>query len=61
MAPATLELEAISTRMKPRATIDDLLAMPEDGKRYWLIDGKIVDMGMWQRNKHHTQAESNVN
>ncbi len=60
MAPATLELEAISARGKPRATIDDLLAMPEDGKRYWLIDGEIVEMGMTQWNKHHTKAESRV-
>ncbi len=60
MAPATLELEAISARGKPRATIDDLLAMPDDGKRYWLIDGKIVEMGMTQRNRHHTKAEARI-
>ena len=58
MALATLG--PVSALVKHRATIDDLLAMPEDGKRYWLIDGEIVEMGMTQRNKHHTQAESNV-
>ena len=60
MAPATLELEPISAPSKPRAMIDDLLAMPEDGKQYWLIGGQIVEMGLTQRNKHHTQAENNV-
>ena len=60
MAPATLELEPISAPSKPRAMIDDLLAMPEDGKQYWLIGGQIVEMGLTQRNKHHTRAEARV-
>ena len=60
MAPATLELEPVTAYGRPRASIDDLLAMPEDGKRYWLIGGEIVEMGMTQRNKHHTKAEARV-
>jgi len=60
MAPATLELGTVPALAKPRATIDDLLAMPEDGNRYWLIDGELVEMGMTQRNKHHTKMESRV-
>ena len=28
-----------------RYTIDDLIAMPDDGKRYELINGEIVEMG----------------
>lgn len=61
MAPTTLEPEPRTASLRSRATINDLLAMPEDGKRYWLIDGEIVEMGMTQRNKHHSQAESNLN
>ena len=37
--------------MRRPAILDDLLAMPDDGKRYWLMDGEIAEMGMTQRNK----------
>jgi len=61
MAPATLELEHISApTTRRRASVEDLLAMPEDGKRYWLLDGEIVETGMTQRNKHHTKAEGQI-
>ena len=60
MPTATLELEPTTASRRNRASIDDLLAMPEDGKRYWLLDGDIVEMGMTQRNKHHTKAEARI-
>ena len=34
-----------------RYTVEDLLALPDDGKRYELINGEIVDMGTASR-KH---------
>jgi len=48
----------------PRAdklyTTADLLAMPDDGVERWLIDGRIVEVGMTVRNKHHTRLQSRV-
>ena len=42
------------------ATTADLLAIPDDGIERWLIDGRIVEVGMTIRNKHHTRVESRV-
>ena len=36
-----------------RYTVDDLLVMPDDGKRYELINGEIVEMGTSSQ-KHST-------
>jgi Uma2 family endonuclease len=36
-----------------RYTVDDLIAMPDDGKRYELINGEIVEMGT-SSEKHST-------
>ena len=36
-----------------RYTVDDLIAMPDDDKRYELIDGEIVEMGTSSQ-KHST-------
>ncbi len=58
MAPALLDTASRSTRK--RATYDDVLAMPEDGKDYWLVDGQIVEMGMTNRNKWHSETESRI-
>lgn len=41
-------------------TTADLLAIPDDGIGRWLIDGRIVEVGMTIRNKHHTRTESRV-
>jgi Uma2 family endonuclease len=51
-----------------RYTEADLLAMPDDGVRRWLIDGKIVVVGgvapedspVTIRNKHHTTIEAQI-
>ena len=40
------------------ATIDDLLAMPEDGIQRWLIRGEIREGGMTQRNCFHSKSEA---
>lgn len=44
-----------------RCTTEDLLAMPDDGVERWLIDGRIVEVGVTIRNKHHTLIQSRVN
>lgn len=41
-------------------TTEDLLAIPDDGIERWLIDGRIVEVGMTQRNKFHTGVEALV-
>jgi Uma2 family endonuclease len=43
-----------------RYTEADLLALPDDGIRRWLINGKIVEMGMTVRNRHHTRIEARI-
>jgi Uma2 family endonuclease len=51
-----------------RYTEADLLAIPDDGYRRWLIDGRIVVVGgpapehatMTIRNKHHAQVEAQI-
>lgn len=43
-----------------RFTEADLLAMPDDGVRRWLIDGKIVEVGMTVRNRRHTRVETRI-
>jgi Uma2 family endonuclease len=43
-----------------RFTEADLLAMPDDGVRRWLIDGKIVEVGMTVRNRQHTRVEARI-
>jgi len=42
------------------ATIDDLLAMPDDGIQRWLIRGDIREGGMTQRNRFHSKSEARV-
>ncbi len=41
-------------------TTADLLALPDDGVERWLIDGRIVEVGMTKRNKYHARTESRV-
>lgn len=43
-----------------RFTEADLLAMPDDGVRRWLIDGKIVEVGMTVRSRQHTRVEARI-
>lgn len=43
-----------------RFTEADLLAMPDDGVRRWLIDGKIVEVGMTVRNHRHARVEARI-
>ena len=41
-------------------TMTDLLAMPDDGKRRWLIDGELREEDMTRRNRFHSIAMANV-
>src|SRR5215203_5961824 len=45
---------------KTAATTADLLALPDDGVERWLIDGRIVEVGMTIRNKYHTRIQSRI-
>jgi len=57
---------ATATALEPTQPADrlfttaDLLALPDDGVERWLIDGRIVEVGMTTRNKFHTRIESRV-
>ncbi len=39
-------------------TTEEFLALPDDGVERWLIDGRIVEVGMTTRNKFHTGVEA---
>lgn len=41
-------------------TTADLLAMPDDGIERWLIDGRIVEVGITIRNKTHARIQSRI-
>lgn len=41
-------------------TTEEFLALPDDGVERWLIDGRMVEVGMTTRNKFHTRIESRV-
>ncbi|MFO0796630.1 MAG: Uma2 family endonuclease [Gemmataceae bacterium] len=41
-------------------TTEDLLALPDDGVERWLIDGRLVEVGMTIRNKFHARIQSRV-
>lgn len=58
MATATMPTAEPAERL---FTTEDLLAIPDDGIERWLIDGRIVEVGMTIRNKHHTLIQSRVN
>jgi Uma2 family endonuclease len=58
MATATLPTAKPAERL---CTTEDLLAIPDDGIERWLIDGRIVEVGMTIRNKHHTLIQSRIN
>lgn len=45
---------------KARATLADLLAMPDDGTERWLLNGEIVEVGMTIRNRTHARIQSLV-
>lgn len=45
---------------KARATLADLLALPEDGTERWLLHGEIVEVGMTIRNRTHARVETRV-
>lgn len=42
-------MSATGTKM----TVEEFLALPDDGVRRWLIDGEIREFGMTQRNRFH--------
>jgi Uma2 family endonuclease len=39
-------------------TVEDLLAMPDDGVQRWLIRGELREGGMTQRNRFHGRTEA---
>lgn len=41
-------------------TTEDLLAIPEDGVRRWLIRGELRAGGMTERNRFHSRAEARI-
>ena len=41
-------------------TMTDLLAMPDDGKRRWLIDGELREEDMTRRNRFHSVSMANA-
>ncbi len=41
-------------------TMRDLLAMPDDGKRRWLIDGELREEDMTKRNRFHSAAMAHL-
>jgi Uma2 family endonuclease len=43
-----------------RMTVDEFLALPEDGVRRWLIRGEIREEGMTIRNRFHSSAMANL-
>jgi Uma2 family endonuclease len=53
--PTTIDAPPIVDKL---FTTADLLAMPDDGIERWLIDGRIVEVGMTKRNKFHAWIES---
>jgi Uma2 family endonuclease len=38
-----------------RLTVEEFLALPDDGVRRWLIDGEVWEFGMTQRNRFHSR------
>jgi Uma2 family endonuclease len=44
----------------PLLTIQDLLAMPEDGVERFLIRGKLWEKPMTRRNRHHSGIEARI-
>ncbi len=55
--PVTLEPPAPPTG---RYTVADLLAMADDGIERWVVNGEIEEVGVTQRNKHHSRIECRV-
>lgn len=43
-----------------RMTMADLVAMPDDGKRRWLIHGELREEEMTKRNRFHSIAMANL-
>ena len=41
-------------------TTEELLAMPKDGKKRWLIRGELREGGMTRHNRQHGRTETNV-
>jgi Uma2 family endonuclease len=39
-------------------TVEELLALPDDGVRRWLIRGELREAGMTQRNRFHGRTEA---
>ena len=45
---------------KKRMTVDEFLALPDDGVRRWLIDGEVREYGMTVRNRDHSRVMMRV-
>ena len=45
---------------RPRMTIDEFLALPDDGIDRMLLDGELWEMGVTVRNRFHSRLESRI-
>ena len=45
---------------KRRMTVEEFLALPDDGVRRWLIDGEVREYGMTVRNRDHSRVMMRV-
>ncbi|HEX4612811.1 MAG TPA: Uma2 family endonuclease [Urbifossiella sp.] len=60
MATATATAPETTPPAGRLATTADLLALPDDGIERWLVDGRIVEVGMTIRNRFHARIQSRV-
>ena len=54
--PAPADLESPRVRM----TVDEFLAIPEDGTRRMLLDGEVWEVGVTTRSQMHSQLEIQI-
>lgn len=60
MSIAELPVVALDPSPRRKMTIDEFLALPEDGVDRMLLDGELWEMGMTVRNRYHSQFESRI-
>ena len=48
------------TVARPRMTVEEFLALPDDGVERMLIEGRLVEMGMTRRNRWHSSVVTKV-
>ncbi len=50
----------MNTVAERRMTVEEFLALPDDGVERMLIDGRLVEMGMTRRNRWHSNVTTRV-